>query len=109
MQLMFAAKMNPMHSILVMIFSNLHPRPAGGRKDYLRSRSDGRSGRLEEDDWLRWQLHLQLSGVLRIVQAYADYLAWAGGGQELNSEKVETPIAGKDCIAIIDARQHLAI
>jgi hypothetical protein len=27
MQLMFNAKMNSMHSILVMIFSNLHPRP----------------------------------------------------------------------------------
>jgi len=27
MQWMFTAEMNPMHSILVMIFSNLHPRP----------------------------------------------------------------------------------
>jgi hypothetical protein len=27
MQRMFAAKMNPMHSVLVMIFCNIHPRP----------------------------------------------------------------------------------
>ena len=46
---MFTAKMNPMHSILVMIFSNLHPRPIVSSTYYFFTLESPEKGSLNFD------------------------------------------------------------